>query len=89
MSQMSVMMSVYCTASKITLLQWCMMSGDPPGVIFLEFFCLRNGNGNGNTCQPVLCAGEAPDEKLKFNKLGPNVVVSGLSSSPPLYVLVT
>ena len=27
---------------------------------------------NGNTRPPVLCAGEAPDEKLKINKLGPN-----------------
>ena len=52
-SRMSVTMSVtqtnvsvYCTASKITLLQWRMTSGDPPGVIFLEFFCEKMHNGN-------------------------------------------
>ena len=27
---------------------------------------------NGNTRPPALCAGEAPDEKLKINELGPN-----------------
>ena len=27
---------------------------------------------NGNTRLPALCAGEAPDEKLKINKLGPH-----------------
>ena len=61
---------VYCTAFKIILLQWCMMSDDPPGIIFLEFFCLINGNDNGNTHPPMSCAGEAPDEKLKLNELG-------------------
>ena len=58
-----------------------MMSGDPPGVIFLEFFRLINGNDNGNTRPPTLCAGEALDEKLKINELGPNIVVSGLPSN--------
>ena len=29
-----------CTASKITLLQWCTTCAYPPGVIFLEFFCI-------------------------------------------------
>ena len=28
---------------------------------------------NGNTRPPALCAGEAPDEKLKINELGPYV----------------
>ena len=67
-SRMSVTqtnVSVYCTASKITLLQWRITSGDPPGVIFLEFFCEKMHNGN--THPPALCAGEAPDEKLKIN----------------------
>ena len=41
------------------------MSGDPPGVIFLEFFCEKMHNGN--TRPPALCEGEAPDEKLKIN----------------------
>ena len=27
---------------------------------------------NGNTHPPVLCAGEASDERLKINELGPN-----------------
>ena len=29
---------------------------------------------NCNTCPPALCAGEAPDEKLKINELGPNQI---------------
>ena len=28
---------------------------------------------NGNTRPPALSAGEAPDEKLKINELGPNM----------------
>ena len=32
---------------------------------------------DGNTCLPALCAGEAPDEKLKINKLGPKIEPGG------------
>ena len=35
---------------------------------FMKNICWLN---NGNTCPPALCAGKAPDEKLKINKLGP------------------
>ena len=31
-------MFLYCTASKRTLLQWCMASADPPGIMFVGFF---------------------------------------------------
>ena len=36
-------------------------------------FLVRNicWMNNGNTHPPALCAGEAPDEKLKTNELGP------------------
>ena len=30
---------VYCIASKITLLQWRITNVDPPGIMFVEFFC--------------------------------------------------
>ena len=29
---------------------------------------------NGNARPPALCAGEAPDEKLKINELGPYAI---------------
>ena len=59
----------YCTASKITLLQLCMTSADPPSIMFVEF-CHEKIH-NGNTRPPALCAGETHDERLKINKLGP------------------
>ena len=31
-------MSVYCTVSRRTLLQWHITSADPPGIMFVEFF---------------------------------------------------
>ena len=30
--------SVYCIASKITLLQWRISNADPPSIMFVEFF---------------------------------------------------
>ena len=36
---------------------------------FVRNICWVN---NGNTRPPALCAGEAPDEKVKINELGPN-----------------
>ena len=30
--------SVYCTASKRTLVQWRVASADPSGIMFVEFF---------------------------------------------------
>ena len=55
-------MSVYCTASKITLLQWHIMSADPPGIMFLKFICeteylINTLIINGNTRPPsrVVC----------------------------------
>ena len=35
---------------------------------FMRNICWLN---NGNTCLTALCAGKAPDEKLKINELGP------------------
>ena len=37
---------------------------------FVRNICWLN---NSNTHPPALCAGEAPDEKLKINELGTNV----------------
>ena len=67
--------SLYCTASKRTLLQWRMMSSDPPGIMFVEFFRETEyllAMDNGNTHPPTQGADKTPDEKLKINKLGPN-----------------
>ena len=71
MSVVLTNMSVYCTESKITLLQWRIASAGPPGIIFLEFFCEKYLINNDNTRPPALCVGEASDEKLKIHKLGP------------------
>ena len=49
----------------ITLLQWHITSADPPGVMFFCDKYLHNGNSHLH----VLCAGEAPDEKLKIGAL--------------------
>ena len=35
---------------------------------------------NGNTHLPEMCAGEAPDKKLKINKLGPYICADLLST---------
>ena len=68
--------SVYCTASKRILLHWHITSVDPPGIMFVKFFCekylLDMHKHNGNTHLPTLCAGEAT---VKINKLWPNVYV--------------
>ena len=73
-TSMSTNVSLYCTASKRTLLQWHMMSSDPPGIMFVEFFrekCLL-AMDNDNTHPSTQGADKTPDEKLKINKLGPN-----------------
>ena len=51
MNATSTNVSLYCTASKRTLPQWRMMSADPPGIMFVEFFCERYlpAMDNGNT----------------------------------------
>ena len=46
--------SVYCTASTYTLLQWRVKSTDPPSIMFLEFFCENYLINNGNTCSPAV-----------------------------------
>ena len=47
--------SVYCTASKRTLLQWHVKSADPPSIMFLKFFFCENYLiNNGNTCSPAV-----------------------------------
>ena len=30
--------SIYCTASIRAILEWCMMSTNPPGIMFVKFF---------------------------------------------------
>ena len=39
MNKMPTNMSLYCTASKRALLQWRIISIDPPDIMFVEFFC--------------------------------------------------
>ena len=49
------------------------MSDDHLATTLVKFFLRNIGWLNtGNTRLPALCAGEAPDEKLKVIKLGPN-----------------
>ena len=53
-----------------------MVYNDLPGIMFVKFlhekYLLATDKiHNGNTHSPALCAGEAPDEKLKINELGP------------------
>ena len=59
-------MFFYCTATKRNLLQWRMMSTDPPGIMFVGFFCRNTGLllliRNGNTCPPALCEGETKNQ---------------------------
>ena len=55
-----------------------MAYNDLPGIMFVKFFrekylLATDKIHNGNTRPPALCAGEAPDEKLKINELGPYV----------------
>ena len=69
-------MFFYYTASERNLLQWRMASADPPGIMFCGFFgekCLLviTMHNRPPARPPELYAGEAPDEKLKSNKLGP------------------
>ena len=52
--------SVYCIASKRALL--VELFGEP---------AMDKYNHIGNTHPPALCAGRAPDEKLKISDLGP------------------
>ena len=67
-------MPVYCTASKRTLLEWCIMSPHPPCIIFVEFFDEKyllamdkyRVVGLISAHPHALFAGEAPDEKLKM-----------------------
>ena len=62
--------SVDCTAS---LQQWRIMSDDPPGIMFVEFFHKKYllAIHNGNTHPPALFANKALDEIIKINELGP------------------
>ena len=60
---------------------WRITSADPPDIVFVEFFrekyllAMDKYINYGNICPPALCAGEAPDEKLKkINELGPFIV---------------
>ena len=45
------------------------MSDDHLAITLVNFFCDKYLLA-GNTHLLALCAGEAPDEKLKFNELG-------------------
>ena len=51
-----------------------MMSSDPPGIMFVEFFREKYllAMDNDNTHPSTQGADKTPDEKLKINKLGPN-----------------
>ena len=42
-----------------------------PSSLSISFMINNCWLNNGNTCPPALCAGKAPDEKLKINELGP------------------
>ena len=62
---------VYCPASKRTLPQWCVKTNDHLAITFVNFF--HEKYLYGNACPPALralCAGEAPDEKLKNQQIG-------------------
>ena len=64
---------VYCSASKRTLPQWCVKTNDHLAITFVNFFHEKYLYGNTRLLAfSALCAGEAPDEKLKINKLGPH-----------------
>ena len=73
-------MSLYCTASKRTLLQQRIMSVDPPDIMFVEFFhekyLLAMDKYIMVTRPPALDADKTPDEKLKINKLGPYMAIT-------------
>ena len=67
--------SVYCTASKRILLHWHITSIDPPGIMFVKFFCEKYLLDMLNIMVIPACAGKAPDEKLKINELWPSMYV--------------
>ena len=52
------------------------MSDDHLAIMLVNFFREKYLLA-GNTHLPALCAGEAPDEKLKINKLGPDCMPLG------------
>ena len=64
--------SLYCTASKRALLQQHIMSIDPPDIMFVEFFCKKYLLAK-DKLPAALGADKTLDEKLKINKLGPNL----------------
>ena len=70
-------MSLYCTTSKRTLLQWHIISIDPPDIMFVEFFCEKYlpVRDNCNTHPPTSGADKTPNEKLHINELRPNVCI--------------
>ena len=57
-------------------LQWRIVSDDHLAITLSVNFLVRSICWlNNNTRPPALCAGEASDEKLKINELGPNLGV--------------
>ena len=68
-------MSLYCIASKRTLLQWHMTSTGPPGIMFVGFFSEKYPPAMTNYImvipgRPHCVTEEVTDEKLKINEVG-------------------
>ena len=75
----------YYTTSERTLLQWCMVSADPPGIMFVGFFCEKCLLTIAKYIMVIParlhCMQGIPDEKLKIGALGTNVPCQNSSSN--------
>ena len=71
--------SVYCTVSKITLLQWCILSTDLPGIMFVKFFCEKYLLATDKYIMVIPACLHCVQGKHQINEFGPYVKYSKIT----------